>query len=64
MMTGLEDEPAGWRELCEKLRTAKDAEEFQRILDQIDQLLTAHEKAHPEHPAIKQTNKLCLPTGQ
>ncbi len=47
-MTRLEDEPPGWRELCAGLQTAKDVGEFQAILDQINRLLTAHEKAHPE----------------
>ncbi len=47
-MTRLEDEPPGWRALCARLRTAKDVDEFQAILDQINRLLTAHEKAHPE----------------
>lgn len=44
-MTRLEDEPPGWRELCAKLRTAKDPDEFQAVIDQINRLLTAHEKA-------------------
>ena len=53
-MTRLEeDEPSGWRELCAKLRTAKDPDEFQAVLDQISRLLTAHEKAHPEIPQDK-----------
>jgi len=43
-----EHEPAGWRDLCEKLQTAKDPEEFQAIVDQINRLLTAHEKSLPE----------------
>ncbi len=47
-MTRLEDEPLGWRELCAKLQTAKDVDEFQAILDQINRLLTAHEKATAE----------------
>jgi len=47
-MTRLEDEPLGWRELCAKLRTTKDLNEFRALLDQINRILTAHEKAHPE----------------
>jgi hypothetical protein len=47
-MPRLDDEPPGWRELCARLRTAKDVAEFQAILDQLNRLLTAHEKAHPE----------------
>jgi len=56
-MTRLEDEPLGWRELCSKLKTAKSAEEFQIILDQINRLLTAHEKTHAALP----THKVPLP---
>jgi hypothetical protein len=41
-----EEEPPGWSELCAKLRIAKNADEFQVVLDQINRLLTAHEKAH------------------
>jgi hypothetical protein len=52
-MTRLEDEPPGWRELCARLQTAKDVGEFQAILDQINRLLTAHEKAHPETLSAK-----------
>ena len=47
-MTRLADEPPGWRELCARLQTAKDVAEFQEILDRINRLLTAHEKAHPQ----------------
>jgi hypothetical protein len=38
-------EPPGWRGLCAKLQTAKDPEEFQAIVNEINQLLTAHEKS-------------------
>ena len=47
-MTRLEDEPPGWHDLCARLRTAKTVDECQAILDEINRLLTAHEKAHPE----------------
>ncbi|HUB01055.1 MAG TPA: hypothetical protein VL983_00140 [Terriglobales bacterium] len=43
-----EYEPPGWRDLCAKLQAAKDPEEFQAIVEQINQLLTAFEKTHPE----------------
>ena len=43
-----EHEPPGWRDLCAKLQTAKDVEEFQGIVEQINRLLTAYEKVHPE----------------
>jgi len=43
-----EYEPPGWRDLCARLKTAKDPEEFQAIVNEINQLLTAHEKSHPE----------------
>jgi hypothetical protein len=43
-----EYEPPGWRDLCAKLQKAKDPEEFQAIVNEINQLLSAHEKSHPE----------------
>lgn len=43
-----EHEPPGWRDLCAKLQAAKDLEEFQGIVEQINRLLTAYEKIHPE----------------
>jgi hypothetical protein len=60
-MTRLREfEPPGWRELCAKLQSAKNPEEFQAIVEQINRLLTAHEKTHPEtlggktpKPAVK-----------
>jgi len=47
-MTRRADEPPGWRELCAKLQTAKEPDEFQALLDQINRLLTEYEKSHPE----------------
>jgi hypothetical protein len=41
-----EDAPAGWRELCALLREQSDPDKFREILNQIDQLLRAHEKAN------------------
>ena len=52
-MTRMKDEPPGWRELCARLQRAKDVDEFQAVLDQINRLLTAHEKSHPEILADK-----------
>jgi hypothetical protein len=43
-----EYEPPGWRDLCAKLKAAKNPEEFQEIVNEINQLLSAHEKSHPE----------------
>jgi hypothetical protein len=43
-----EYEPPGWRDLCAKLKAAKNSEDFQAIVNEINQLLTAHEKSHPE----------------
>jgi hypothetical protein len=41
-----EQEPKGWRELCAKLQTETNPERFQELLDQINRLLSAHEKAN------------------
>jgi hypothetical protein len=43
-----EYEPPGWRDLCAKLQRAKDPEEFQTIVNEINELLSAHEKSHPD----------------
>jgi hypothetical protein len=40
-----EEAPEGWRELCALLQTERDPDKFREILNQIDQLLSAHEKA-------------------
>jgi hypothetical protein len=48
-MTDLEkQEPEGWRELCAKLQTESNPDRFQALLDQINCLLRAHEKANRE----------------
>jgi len=57
----LDDEPPGWRELCAKLKTAKDIDEFQAVLDQINRLLTAHERAHSDTLRKKPPQKLHKP---
>jgi hypothetical protein len=41
-----EEAPEGWRELCALLRAERNPDKFREILNQIDQLLRAHEKAH------------------
>lgn len=41
-----EQEPKGWRELCSKLQVEVNPDRFQALLDQINHLLSAHEKAH------------------
>ena len=38
------DEPEGWYRLCTKLQKERDPVRFQELLDQINRLLTAHEK--------------------
>jgi len=43
-----EYEPPGWHDLRAKLLAAKDPEEFQAIVEQINRLLTTYEKTHPE----------------
>lgn len=50
MTRAKEYEPPGWRDLCAKLQGAKDPEEFQAIVNQINQLLTAHEKSQQKFP--------------
>jgi hypothetical protein len=49
-----EREPQGWRQLCAKLRTEKNPERFQALLDQINRLLSAHEKAAKPHLTLNQ----------
>jgi hypothetical protein len=41
-----QQEPKGWRELCSKLQTEVNPDRFQALLDQINHLLSAHEKAN------------------
>ena len=41
-----EQEPKGWRELCAELQTESNPDRFQALLDQINRLLRAHEKAN------------------
>jgi len=41
-----EQEPKGWRELCAQLQTEKDRDKFRELVDQINRLLSAHEKAN------------------
>lgn len=48
-MVRLENEPPGWRELRAKLEKEADRTKFIAILEEIDRLLTAYEKAHPEN---------------
>ena len=45
MTRAKEYEPPGWRDLCAKLQRAKDPEEFQAIVNELNQLLSAHEKS-------------------
>jgi len=46
-MTYLEEqEPKGWRELCAQLQTEVNPDRFQALIDQINRLLRAHEKAN------------------
>jgi hypothetical protein len=46
-----DQEPQGWRELCAKLKTERDPEKFRELLQQIDRVLTAHEKANQRRSA-------------
>jgi hypothetical protein len=40
-----EEAPEGWRELCALLQTERNPDKFREILNQINQLLSAHKKA-------------------
>jgi hypothetical protein len=50
-MTFTEQEPKGWRELCAELQTESNPVRFQELLDQINSLLRAHEKANRQKRA-------------
>ncbi|MGA8834783.1 MAG: hypothetical protein WB538_04050 [Candidatus Sulfotelmatobacter sp.] len=41
----LDDEPKGWRLLQERAQREKDPEKLAQIIDEMNQLLTEHEKA-------------------
>jgi len=41
-----DQEPKGWRELCAKLQAEKDPERFRELAEEINRLLSAHEKAN------------------
>ena len=46
-MTQTDDqEPKGWRELCAQLQAERDPDRFRELADQINRLLTAHDKAN------------------
>jgi hypothetical protein len=46
-MSYLDDqEPPGWRELCDQLKTETDRDKFKALLAQINDLLRTHEKAN------------------
>ena len=46
-MTHLDEEaPEGWSELCALLQTERDPNKFREILNEINHLLSAHEKAN------------------
>ncbi len=42
------DEPEGWRSLWERAQQEKDPKKLAELIDQLNQLLTEHEKAAPE----------------
>ena len=46
-----EQEPKGWRELCAQLQTESNPVRFQELLDRINCLLRAHEKANRQQSA-------------
>jgi hypothetical protein len=50
-MTYPEEEPKGWRELCGELQTESNPDRFQALLDQINRLLSAYEKAQNQNSA-------------
>jgi 23S rRNA maturation mini-RNase III len=41
----LDDEPKGWRQLQERAQREKDPKKLAEIIDEMNQLLTEHEKA-------------------
>jgi len=41
----LDDEPKGWRQLQERAQREKDRKKLAEIIDEMNQLLTEHEKA-------------------
>jgi hypothetical protein len=41
----VDDEPKGWRQLQERAQRAKDPKKLAQIIDEMNRLLTAHEKA-------------------
>ena len=43
-----DDEPKGWRQLQEKAQREKDPKKLAEIIEQLNQLLTEHEKAAAE----------------
>lgn len=47
-----DQEPQGWRE-CAQLKTESDPAKFRELLQQMDRLLTAHEKANQRRSPAK-----------
>jgi hypothetical protein len=41
----MRDEPKGWRQLQERAQREKDPKKLAQIIDEMNQLLTEHEKA-------------------
>ena len=45
-------EPKGWREFRAKLQAERDPERFRELADQINRLLSAHEKANRQNDSV------------
>ena len=50
-----ENEPEGWRSLWERAQQEKDPQKLAELIDQLNQLLTEHEKAaaQDEKPTVR-----------
>ncbi len=56
------DEPKGWQKLWERAQREKDPKKLAALIDQLNQLLTEHEKAaaqekKPTTPSIRERPK-------
>jgi hypothetical protein len=57
----MQDEPKGWRELQERAQREKDPKKLAQLIDEMNQLLTEHEKAaakdKPASPSVRDRPK-------
>jgi hypothetical protein len=57
------DEPQGWRELWEMAQQEQDTKKLAAIIDQMNQLLTEHEKRAADDPERIETDSRQPPRG-